>query len=157
MTTRLARVGRRKRASVLLLLGVIFTVSGYVMWDTAPDLARSPLAAQAYAAHTDVMPLRAWAGVFVFVGATSAVAAFVPRLPAWVGFSGLQALASFWGLLFIASYAQTGYGRAWVACLQWAAIVGVLVIIADWEDPPPDPAKVEAVLDELGEPHGGLR
>lgn len=130
-------LARRKRASILLLLGIIFVINGWVIIDTADQLARSPIAQQSYAAHLDVFGMTAWGWIFAVVGSTSAIAGLVPRLPAWVGFAGLQLLATFWGLLFIASYAQTGYGRAWLGALQWGAIVGILVIISDWDDPPP--------------------
>lgn len=142
----LRRIGRRKRALVLLLLGAIFTVNGWVLYDTANLVAQSEIARRSYAAHLDVMPMRAWACLFIGVGITSAVAGFVSRLPAWVGFAGLQALGSFWGLLFVASYFQTDYGRAWLGAIQWAMVTGVLAIIADWEDPPAHPADIAAIL-----------
>lgn len=145
----LARLARRKRASVLLLLGAIFVLNGYVLYDTAGILARSPLAAQSYAAHLDVMPVKAWAWVFIVIGASSAAAGWSRRLPAWVGFAGLQALSAAWGLLFVASYFQTDYGRAWLGALQWANVAGVLAIIAGWDDPPPDVHAVERAIDEL--------
>lgn len=144
----LRRIGRRKRALVLLLLGCIFVVNGWVLYDTADLMEKSPIARQSYAAHLDVLPAKVWACLFVVVGATSAVAGFVGRLPAWIGFAGLQALASFWGLLFIASYFQTNYGRAWLGLLQWAMVAGVLAIIAGWEDPPVHPDAVARILQE---------
>lgn len=130
-------LARRKRASVLLLLGVIFVINGWVMVDTADQLRRSPIAQQSYAAHLDVVGMTTWGWAFAVIGAASAISGLFTRLPAWVGFGGLQLLASLWGLLFIASYAQTHYGRAWLGALQWGAIVGILVIISDWDDPPP--------------------
>lgn len=150
MTRRRVRLhldfGRRKRASVLLLLGVIFVINGYVLFDTADLVARSPIAAQSYAAHLDVMPMTAWGWVFGVVGAGSAISGLVNRFPAWVGFTGLYLLAGFWAGLFVASWASTGYGRAWLGALQWGAIVGVLAIIADWEDPPANSRQVDAIL-----------
>lgn len=151
MTTVRRRLARRKRASVLLLLGAIFALNGYVLWDTAPMLTRSPVAREAYAAHLDVMPVKAWAVLFIVIGVGSAAAGWFRRLPAWLGFAGLQALSAAWGLLFIASYFQTHYGRAWLGALQWAAVAGVLAIIVGWDDPPsPNRLSVEAALDELG-------
>lgn len=146
----LHRIGRRKRALVLLLFGFIFAVNGWVQYDQADQVSKSPMARQSYAAHIDVMPLKVWAVVFIVVGATSAVAGFVRQLPAWLGFAGIQALSTFWGLLFAASYFQTHYGRAWIGLLNYATIAGVLAIIADWEDPPAHPTAVSRWLNEVG-------
>lgn len=146
----LRRLSRRKRASVLLLLGVIFVINGYVLYDTADTLGRAPTARLAYAAHLDVAGIRVWAWLFIVIGATSAVAGWFHRLPAWLGFAGLQGLSAAWGLLFVASYAQNGYGRSWLGFLQWAAVAGVLAIIAGWEDPPADVKAVDRAIAELG-------
>lgn len=131
---------------MLLLLGSIFVINGWVLYDTADLLDQSPLARRSYAAHLDVMPVEVWAVLFILVGATSAVAGFVGKLPAWIGFAGLQALSSFWGLLFVASYFQSEYGRAWLGAIQWAMVTGVLAIIADWEDPPVHPDAIVQIL-----------
>ncbi len=147
----LARVARRKRASVLLLLGAIFAVNGYVILDTAEGLKRFPQASLSYEAHTDVLPMEAWGWLFLVVGVASALAGWFRRLPAWAGFAGLQGLSTIWGLLFVASWAQTDYGRAWFGALQWANVAGVLAIIAGWEDPPADTRAADAVVAELAE------
>lgn len=118
------------------------------MADTADQVTRSPAALQSYSAHRDVMPLDTWGLVFIAVGAVSAIAGFMPRLPAWVGFAGLQMLSTFWGLLFVASWHQTDYTRALIGCTQWAMVTALLAIIADWEDPPPQPDAVQRLLDE---------
>lgn len=133
------QLARRKRASVLLVVGFIFAVNGWVMADTASTLKASPVAVQAYAAHDDVMPIEAWGWVFVIVGITAAVAGFVARLPAWLGFAGLQLLAMAWGLLFVASYIQTDYTRALIGLTQWALVAALLAITSGWEDPPAKP------------------
>lgn len=133
------QLGRRKRASVLLVVGFIFAVNGWVMADTADLIQSSPAAMRSYAAHDDVMPLVTWGWVFIIVGATSAVAGFVARLPAWVGFGGLQLLATFWGLLFVASYFQTDYARALIGFTQWGLVAALLAITSGWEDPPAHP------------------
>lgn len=133
------QLARRKRASVLLVVGFIFAVNGWVMFDTADVVKRSPLAMQSYAAHDDVMPLEAWGWVFIIVGCTAAIAGFVARLPAWLGFAGLQLLAVAWGLLFVASYFQTDYTRALIGLTQWALVAALLSITAGWEDPPAKP------------------
>lgn len=144
----LQQLGRRKRASVLLVVGFIFAVNGWVMTDTADAIRASPIALQSYSAHMDVMPLQAWGAVFIAVGSVSAVTGFVNRLPAWAGFAALQLLATFWGLLFVASYVQTDYTRALVGLTQWAMVTALLVIIADWEDPAPNTDAVKKLLDQ---------
>lgn len=135
------QLARRKRASVLLVVGVIFAINGWVMWDTADLIARAPTVSKSYAAHDDVMPLATWGWVFIVVGTTSAVAGFVARLPAWIGFAGLQLLATFWGLLFVASYLQTDYSRALIGLTQWALVAALLAITSGWEDPPAHPVR----------------
>lgn len=130
------QLARRKRASVLLVVGFIFAVNGWVMYDTAGVIKIAPTAMKSYAAHDDVMPLEAWGWVFIVVGVTSAIAGFVARLPAWIGFAGLQLLATFWGLLFVASYLQTDYTRALIGLTQWALVAALLAITSGWEDPP---------------------
>lgn len=143
------QLARRKRASVLLVVGFIMAVNGWVMADTADALRSSPIAMQVYSAHRDVMSLESWGAVFIIVGSVSAVAGFVNRLPAWFGFAALQLLSTFWGLLFIASYFQSGYTRALVGMTQWAMVTALLAIIANWEDPPPPRSDaLQRVLDE---------
>lgn len=140
MTRRRLRIrldlARRKRASVLLLLGVIFLINGWVIIDTAARVGRTKLTSRIYSAHLDVASMTVWGWVFLGVGALAVIAALVPRLPAWIGFAGLQALATAWALLYAASYFQAHYGRTWLGVLQWGAIAGVLIIISDWDDPP---------------------
>lgn len=135
--TPIHRLARRKRALILLLIGSVFVIQGWVQYDQASMISKSPLAQLSYAAHLDVMPLKAWGVVFMLVGALAGVCGFVRRLPAWIGFAMLQLLSLFWGGLFAASYFQNGYGRAWIGLLNYTIIAGVLAIIADWEDPPP--------------------
>lgn len=132
----LRQLARRKRASVLLVIGFIYAVQGWVMYDTAGTIKASPVAIQSYAAHDDVMPLDAWGWVFIVVGVTASISGFVARLPAWIGFAGLQLLALAWGLLFVASYFQTDYTRALVGLTQWALVAALLAITSGWEDPP---------------------
>jgi hypothetical protein len=121
---------------VLLLLGGVFILTGWVQLDTAGVIKNYPAARRSYAAHLDVMPMQSWGWVFIVVGVAAGFGGVAGRVPAWLGFALLQALSLFWGLLFVASYYQTGYGRCWIGLLQWAMVAGLLAIIADWEDPP---------------------
>ena len=82
------------------------------------------------------MPLESWGWVFMVVGLIGGMSGFATKIPAWVGFAILQALSTLWALLFIASWADTGYGRAWISGLTWMLVSGLLFIISDWEDPP---------------------
>lgn len=136
---------RRKRAAVLLTLGGIYVLTGWALFDTAA-LTRAPGVAPAYAAHLDVMGMQAWGCVFAASGLLAMASVWRRGLVEWAGFAVLQLLALFWGMLFMASYLQTGYGRAWIGLLQWVALAALLVIISDWEDPPADPGAAEAVL-----------
>ena len=132
------RVARQKRATVLAFLGVIFFISGWVQHDTASVVAKSPIAQQSFHAHLRIAPLEAWSWWFMVMGAGAFVLAFIPKIR-WAGFALLQMLSLFWGLLYIASYFETGYGRAWTGFLLWGAISGLLAIMADWDDPPKPP------------------
>lgn len=138
-------LARRKRALVLLLLGVIFMLTGFVLSTTTAAVTVMP----AYAAHVDVLPWRVWAWLFFGVGLFAAVVSVLAGERAWLAYGALMLLSSFWGLLFVASAVQTGYGRAWLGTLQWLAVSGVLAIISDWEDPPAQRVDVAELRDQL--------
>lgn len=130
------KLTRHKRASVLVLFGCVYALTGWVQQDTAPQFKASPMARLSYRAQTDVMPLEAWGWVFVAVGIAGIAFALLGPWPQWAGFGVLQGLSLFWGSLFIASWWETGYSRAGIGALTWLLVSGVLFIVADWEDPP---------------------
>ncbi len=119
----------------MLLLGSMFVLIGVTILQTRDEMTGSPFARRAYEAHLDLMPLGVWGSLFIACGAVALGSAFI-RQHTWWGFTALMAVSSLWGLEFVASWMQNGYGRAWLGALQWAIVVGVLLIIVGWEDPP---------------------
>lgn len=123
---------RRKRATVLALIGGIFILSG-VGISTANS--SSQLSQLVYEAHLSLFPLPVWGGLFIVMGTTALVSSFFRHFH-WIGCTALMAISSFWGFEFVISYLLNGYSRSLTGFLQWAQIVAVLAILVNWEDPP---------------------
>lgn len=129
------RAWRSRRIRVVLLFGVLFVLIGFGYLGVQDQLAASPAAMRTYRAHLKLMSLDGWAWAFVACGAVALAAGVWCRDT--LGFTVLMAVSSWWGFMFIASWLITGYDRAVISALVWLLIVGVLAIVAGWDDPLP--------------------
>lgn len=130
-----ARFTRSRRSAVLLIFGVLFVLIGLSYMGLQSQITASPVAAQSYSAHLRLMPLNAWAWIFITCGAVAVAAGVTMRHTA--GYVALMAICSWWGLEFIASWLATGYTRAIIGALTWAGLAGALAVIVGWRDPYP--------------------
>lgn len=133
MRTRLRRAVRSRRSLVLLVFGTLFVLIGASYLGQAAEITRSPAAALSYRTHLQLMPLDAWAWLFIGCGAAGVVGGLTMRHP--LGYGTLMVMATWWGVEFIGSWIVTGYDRAVLGALVWIALSAALCIIAGWPDP----------------------
>lgn len=144
---------KSSKAKALGMVGVIFFLVGVTNLGTAHEL--TPAANQAYKAQLFMFPLTVWGILFMLVGVGAVVCAFLKKY--LVGFAALQLFSSFWGLLFVASYALTGYGRIIASIFTWFMISAFLYIVSVWPEPIPvaKPLTKQEILDYLGGSENG--
>lgn len=126
-----AFVSRRSR--VLILMGVVFVVTGisYLTLDYPIALAENYPPLQA---HMRLFGLTVWAWIFIASGATAILAGFIQRHT--LGFVALMSLSSCWSLLYFVSWAMNGYWRAVTqGSALWLLVAALLAALADWPDP----------------------
>lgn len=135
MLTRLRGATSSRRSAVLLLFGFVFVIVGLTYLGQSSEITRSQASSASYRAHLQLMPLDAWACLFIGAGGLSFVAGLTAHHT--LGFTVLMAMCSWWGLEFIASWLSTGYVRAVLGALVWLLLAGILAVIVGWRDPPP--------------------
>ena len=139
MVHRLGRAVRSRRSLVLLVFGTLYVLIGLSYLGQAAEIMRSPAASRSYTAHLALMPLDAWAWLFIAAGAVGFLGGLTMRHR--LGYPALMVMSTWWGLEFIGSWVVTGYARAVLGALVWIALSAALLIIVGW----PDPAEVRIV------------
>lgn len=130
-------VGRR--GTFLLFLALVDLVYALSLWRPAPAAAQAP----ATRFLMTIMPLHAWAALWLVVGVVCLVGAFVHRLDR-AAFTAATAIKSLWGAVFLAGWVAGGLYRGWVSAVVWLGFAGVVMVIAGW----PEPAVVVPADDE---------
>lgn len=132
------RVGRR--GGYLLIKSVVYLIHGWV-YLTIP--ATPPLRA-ALRMPLEVAPLAVWGAVWLAAGLAAAAAAFArdPGHDRW-GFLALIAVGSFWAVSYlwasIGGWSVTAFARGLLGAAFYAAIAGVVIVVAGWPEPPGRP------------------
>jgi hypothetical protein len=123
-----------KRGLVLLMFGGIFIAYGLALKDTPPN-------------HS--LPLFAWCPMviqgwlWVTTGAVGMLMAITSRRE-WLGFVALFPMPMAWVIGFIAAWII--HRQPLNGALVWGLLVGILVVVADWPEPP---TEVVEVAEEL--------
>lgn len=123
-----------RRAALLLIFGVMFILIGLTYLGQAEEITAARVSSQAYRAHLALMPLDVWAWLFIICGVTATISGI--RGHDTLGFCALMAIASWWGLEFLASWVVTGYDRAILGALLYLGLTSALLVIVGWPDPP---------------------
>ncbi len=123
-----------KRGLVLLMFGGIFVTYGLLLKDVPqhfalPLFAWCPMAAQGWA--------------WVVTGAAGMLMALTNHRE-WVGYTALFPMPALWTVGFVAAF-LTGH-QPLNGALLWALLVGILIVVADWPEPP---AKAPEVAEGL--------
>lgn len=121
------RVGRR--GAVLSLKGVMALVYGYSL------LVQPPADTRGIRLLLDLMPLHAWAWVWIAAGVTAVVSAWRPAGRDWLGYPAIYLAAAPWALGSLASWWLYGNPRGWAGAVVWGAFCGVAAIVAEWPEP----------------------
>ena len=124
------RIG--KRGSVLLMFGAVWVSIGLGIRDL-PQSHSLPLF------HSIPMVWQAWA--WIVTGALAMLLALTSRNE-WRGYPVLFPMPFFQALGFIAGFFTNHL--SWTGVSVWVLLTGILVVIADWPEPP-----VQQTGDEL--------
>ncbi|MGZ4587272.1 MAG: hypothetical protein ACXVX9_05675 [Mycobacteriaceae bacterium] len=128
-----------KRGLVLLMFGGIFIAYGLLLKD-APQHVSLPLLAWC--------PIR-WQGwAWVVTGGAGMLLALTSRRE-WVGFIALFPMPVVWTIAFTAAFFT--HAQPLNGALLWALLTGILYVVADWAEPPPE----HPPLSEVATPPGG--
>ncbi|WP_371670035.1 hypothetical protein OG985_21785 [Streptomyces sp. NBC_00289] len=121
-----------RRGALLTLKGTITTLYGCAQLVTPqPDQRGLCLLLH-------LMPLRAWAGLWVAAGITALVCAWLRPRVDWPGFCAVWAITAAWSGSYLVSWWPLGeYPRGWVAAIIWAAFGGVCLVAIGWREPTP--------------------
>lgn len=123
-----------RRGAGLVLLGVVFLVYGLSMV-TAPPPA---IPGAAYLWHRELLPLPALGGLWMLSGLIAL--AWSPAKDKTVGFATLYVmpsiLVSSYGWAWLVSlWTPYGIARGWATAIVWTAVVGLVALIAGWQEP----------------------
>jgi PAS domain S-box-containing protein len=122
----LHRVGRR--GCSLLFLGLLDLLYAQSLAWQSPEVQATPT----YRFMDTVLPLRAWAGVWVTVGLVCLAQAFM-RVDR-VAFAAATALKFTWGLLYVVGWVFHDVPRGWVGATIWLAFGAWITIISTWPE-----------------------
>lgn len=122
------RVGRR--GSALLFFSLLDLCYGLSLLKPAAELRRSP--SQTF--MSQIMPLPAWALLWLAVGVICLAGAFAHR-DRWA-FTAAMGLKTLWGTTYLLGWLVFGVDRAWVASVIWIAMAGWVFIISTWPEAP---------------------
>lgn len=117
------------RAKILLLLSLIFFLSGIALF-SLPIPAAALAADPTLHAHLRLMSVNQIAWLFTLVGGFGVLTSLFKRLITW-GYSALMFVNMFWFLLYMLSWAETGYWRTIFAAAQSGLIIGTLWIASN--------------------------
>ncbi|MGZ4518865.1 MAG: hypothetical protein ACXVXP_15490 [Mycobacteriaceae bacterium] len=113
-----------KRGLVLLMFGGIFIAYGLAVKD-APQHLSLPLFAWC------PMLIQGWA--WILTGAVGMLMALTDRRE-WIGFVVLYPMPSAWVVGFLAAWVI--HKQPLNGALLWALLTGILIVVADWAEPP---------------------
>jgi hypothetical protein len=118
------RLGRR--AMALILFGVVFLAYGLSIRGSATP-----------GTYMAMLPGEVLALVWGGVGAVAITAGIIHPKHEWVGFVGLMVVAFLQAAGMAASGIFLDYPRAVGGCVIWLLVVGLVLLIAGWPEPPP--------------------
>lgn len=121
-----------RRGIFLLFFGLLYMTTGQG-WIYAPP---TPTAAVNLYVIVAILPLAFWGWVWVATGLLMLAAAAWRRLEVWA-FGAAAALATFWGLGYLAAAPPLGHGtgRAYVAMFTYYGFAFIFQVIAGWPEP----------------------
>jgi hypothetical protein len=121
------RVGRR--GSALLFFAVLDLIYSFSLYHPAPRAAATP----AFVFIAGIVPLWAWATLWLVVGLLCLVGAFVREDSfAWAAAMLLKVL---WGSVFLTGWWLAGLERGWVSAAIWLCSAALVALLAGWPEP----------------------
>jgi hypothetical protein len=126
------RIGRR--GSFLLFLTVLDLMYGYSLLFPTPQSLSNPTSLFLI----KVMPLWAWAMLWLAVGIICLICAF--RAKDAFGFAAAMFLKVIWGTMFLLGWTFVGVERGYLSATFWYAFAFTVFLIAGWPEPKPNGA-----------------
>lgn len=127
---RLARVLGR-RGVILLSYGTVWALYGY------GQLISPQVDQRGLQLLLNVMPLEAWACLWIGTGLAAVVCAFLPQGRDAPGFVSLVLIVIPWMSSYLLSWWPLGtFPRGWVAAAIWVVIAVPVIVVAGWREPP---------------------
>jgi hypothetical protein len=121
MTNWWARPG--PRGQLLLCFAGIDVLFGVGILAAGPQVRASPT----YAFPAQILPLHAWALIWLLVAVLLIAAAFVPRLDT-TAFAAAIGIKAVWGLLMLGGWLAGDIPRGYVAMGIWVGLAGVVKV-----------------------------
>ncbi|MFJ8110412.1 hypothetical protein [Streptomyces sp. NPDC096132] len=123
------RLGRR--GALLTMKGIISTLYGY------GQLVEPLRDRRGLCLLLKLMPLEAWAGLWIAAGLTALVCAWLPPRRDWPGFLAVWVITATWAMAYLVSWWPLHeYDRGWVGSLIFGAFGAVCLVAIGWDEPP---------------------
>lgn len=119
-----------RRGAVLLYLAVVDVLYALSLWRPAPAAQRTP----ATRFLIEVMPLLAWAALWLVVGVLCLAGAFRHRARP-VAYAAAVAIKALWGLTFLLGWLAGEVDRGWVGAVVWLGLAALVAVLAGWPEP----------------------
>jgi hypothetical protein len=122
------RIGRR--GTILACYGLVWILYGYgQLISPQPDQRGLRLSLR-------LMPLDAWAWLWIAAGVLAVVCAWAPPGRDAAAFVGLVLIVVPWTASYLVTWLLGEYPRGWVAAAIWTVITVPVMVVAGWPEPP---------------------
>lgn len=126
--TLLSRKSRRR--AVLLIFGVIYTLSGvgYLSYPLVP------IQEQIFHLALNIMSIGWWAVLWLVIGVGSIILSLITRIKDTYAYGALTLYALWWTCVYTSGFLFYGIYRAWSGSLLFFALSALLLVISGWKD-----------------------
>lgn len=121
---------------ILYLVCLAYFISGFQVYNTSvPSLKLLRAADPSITAHTNIFTLHEIGLVFMIATVVAAALTHFWKRSQW-GYSLITFLLTWWGLLYLVSWAQTGYWKSIYGAVGYGLTVSILILCSRIVDAP---------------------
>jgi hypothetical protein len=136
------------KSKILYLICIAYFVSGYSVYTTKAPLALIRQADPSITAHTDIFTLHEIGLVFMIGTSVSIILGLLKKVE-WA-FSLMTFIITWWALLFLVSWARTGYWQSIYSFVNYALVASLLIMVSNIVEMPKTMQKPEQLLGSQG-------